>query len=45
LAFGRSGEEQVPDPYYGGDQGFEHVLDLITEASEGLLDHIRERLV
>jgi protein-tyrosine phosphatase len=45
LEFGRSGEEEVPDPYYGGDQGFEHVLDLITEASEGLLEHIRERLV
>jgi hypothetical protein len=27
------------------DQGFEHVLDLIAEASEGLLEHIRERLV
>ena len=45
LGFGRSGEKEVPDPYYGGDQGFEHVLDLITEASEGLLEHIRERLV
>ncbi|EDM46147.1 low molecular weight protein-tyrosine-phosphatase [Marinobacter algicola] len=45
LGFGRSGEKEVPDPYYGGDQGFEHVLDLITEASEGLLGHIRERLV
>ena len=27
----------IPDPYYGGDQGFEHVLDLIEEASEGLM--------
>jgi len=27
----------VPDPYYGGPQGFEEVLDLLTEASEGLL--------
>lgn len=45
LEFGRSEEHEVPDPYYGGDQGFEHVLDLITEASEGLLEHIRERLV
>lgn len=27
----------IPDPYYGGDQGFEDVLDLIEEASEGLL--------
>lgn len=27
----------IPYPYYGGDQGFEHVLDLIEEASEGLM--------
>jgi protein-tyrosine phosphatase len=27
----------IPDPYYGGDQGFELVFDLIEEASEGLM--------
>jgi protein-tyrosine phosphatase len=27
----------VPDPYYGGPQGFEEVLDLLEQASEGLL--------
>jgi protein-tyrosine phosphatase len=27
----------VPDPYYGGSQGFEEVLDLLEEATEGLL--------
>jgi protein-tyrosine phosphatase len=27
----------IPDPYYDGEQGFEHVLDLIEEASEGLM--------
>ena len=27
----------VPDPYYGGAQGFEQVLDLLEEAAEGLL--------
>ena len=27
----------IPDPYYEGDQGFEYVLDLIEEASEGLM--------
>jgi protein-tyrosine phosphatase len=27
----------VPDPYYGGGQGFEHVLDLIEDACEGVL--------
>jgi protein-tyrosine phosphatase len=27
----------IPDPYYAGEQGFEHVLDLIEEASDGLM--------
>ena len=36
-------ETAVPDPYYGGPDGFEHVLDLVEEASEGLLEDIRER--
>ena len=36
---------EVPDPYYGGDQGFEHVLDLVEEAAQGLLAHLRGRLV
>lgn len=35
-------EEAVPDPYYGGDQGFEHVFDLVENASQGLLMHIRQ---
>lgn len=34
-------ERSVPDPYYGGEQGFEHVLDLIEDASRGLLAHLR----
>ena len=38
-----SPEREVPDPYYGGPEGFEHVLDLVEEASEGLLEDIRER--
>jgi len=36
-------EVEVPDPYYGGDQGFEHVLDLIEDASKGLLDDIKKQ--
>ena len=41
LEFARSANLlDVPDPYYGGDEGFELVLDLITEASEGFLDHL-----
>jgi protein-tyrosine phosphatase len=31
----------VPDPYYGGDDGFEHVLDLVEAACRGLLDELR----
>lgn len=34
-------EDEVPDPYYGGDKGFERVLDLIEQASAGFLDHLR----
>ena len=30
----------VPDPYYGGPQGFEQVLDLLEEAAEGLLQEL-----
>jgi protein-tyrosine phosphatase len=33
--------EDVPDPYYGGPVGFERVLDLVEEASAGLLDEIQ----
>jgi protein-tyrosine phosphatase len=33
----------VPDPYYGGAQGFEAVLDLLEEAAEGLLAEILQR--
>lgn len=32
--------EEVPDPYYGGDEGFARVLDLVEQASEGLLREI-----
>ena len=32
--------EDVPDPYYGGPVGFENVLDLVEEASKGLLDEL-----
>jgi len=35
--------EEVPDPYYGGPMGFERVLDMIEEASEGLLQEIQLR--
>jgi protein-tyrosine phosphatase len=34
----------VPDPYYGGAEGFANVLDMIEEASERLLADIRDSL-
>lgn len=37
-------EVEVPDPYVGGPEGFEHVLDLIEAASDGLLAEVRARL-
>lgn len=37
-------ETEVPDPYYGGSGGFDHVLDLIEDASTGLLEDIKNRL-
>jgi len=35
------GFKDVPDPYYGGEKGFELVLDLTIAASKGLLEEIR----
>lgn len=32
---------EVPDPYYGGPNGFEEVLDLVEAAARGLLEHVR----
>lgn len=37
------GAKEVPDPYYGGAQGFEQVLDLVEFAAEGLLADIERR--
>ncbi len=35
-----AGEVEVPDPYYGGDHGFHHVLDVVERGCRGLLDRI-----
>ncbi|HKJ93789.1 MAG TPA: low molecular weight protein-tyrosine-phosphatase [Longimicrobiales bacterium] len=35
-------EPDVPDPYYGGPDGFEHVYEMIERSCRALLDHIRE---
>lgn len=34
------GEPDVPDPYYGGVAGFEHVQDIVERSSEGFLEWI-----
>ncbi|MBI5660185.1 MAG: low molecular weight phosphotyrosine protein phosphatase [Nitrosomonadales bacterium] len=38
----RHESREVPDPYYGGADGFERVLDMVEDAAEGLLAHIRK---
>ena len=38
-----SSSSSVPDPYYGGEAGFERVLDLLEEAGRGLLQQLRQR--
>jgi len=39
----RHQEREVPDPYYGGEDGFERVLDMVEDAAEGLLLHIQKQ--
>lgn len=39
-----AGSPVVPDPYYGGPAGFEHVLDLIEAACDGLVAHLQAQL-
>ena len=43
LEFTDADEREVPDPYYGGAAGFERVLDLVEEASRGLLETLSRR--
>lgn len=35
--------DHIPDPYYGGAAGFEHVIDLLEDACAGLLNTLKER--
>lgn len=36
-------EDEVPDPYYGDEDGFEHVLDLVEDAAQGLIAAMRSK--
>lgn len=40
MSFSDAQHEEVPDPYFGGEQGFELVLDLLEDACKGLLDSL-----
>ena len=45
MEFGSARQvEDVPDPYYGGPQGFELVLDMAEDAARGLLQHLKKKL-
>ncbi|HNQ57849.1 MAG TPA: low molecular weight protein-tyrosine-phosphatase [Candidatus Desulfobacillus denitrificans] len=37
----RFATEEVPDPYYGGEGGFELVLDMAEDAANGLIEHLQ----
>lgn len=39
-----TGELDVPDPYYGGADGFAHVLNQVERAADGLVDALRKEL-
>jgi protein-tyrosine phosphatase len=39
---GARGDLAVPDPYFGGPEGFADVFDLVDAACRGLLDHLRD---
>ena len=43
LKHRRGAEMEVPDPYYGGEDGFQDVLDLVEQASEGLMEEMLEQ--
>ncbi|AUC62118.1 protein-tyrosine phosphatase [Cyanobacterium sp. HL-69] len=34
-------DTEVPDPYYGGESGFDYVIDLLLDSCEGLLDYVK----
>lgn len=37
-------EKEIPDPYYGGERGFDYVLDMVEDAARGLLTVMRNEL-
>jgi protein-tyrosine phosphatase len=45
LEYGNSSLKEVPDPYYGGEEGFSQVLDLVVQASSGLLEKLQLQMM
>ena len=45
LDFAGLRDADVPDPYYGGDEGFEQVLDMVEAAARGLVAHVQTYLL
>ena len=43
LDFAEGYGEEVPDPYYGGPDGFEQVLDMLEAACQGFIKHLSDR--
>ncbi|MCP4326300.1 MAG: low molecular weight phosphotyrosine protein phosphatase [Psychromonas sp.] len=43
LSYAQADTDEIPDPYYGGEAGFELVLDLLEDASSQLLNKLQER--
>ena len=43
LSYSKNSQlEEVPDPYYGGQNGFDQVLDLLDDAIDGLIDSLMD---
>ena len=40
-SYERMKENEVPDPYYGGDEGFELVIDILEDACVGLMERLK----
>jgi low molecular weight protein-tyrosine phosphatase len=39
------GDLDVPDPYYGGQRGFDNVLDMVERSCRGLLEHVQNEVL
>lgn len=37
-------DQEIPDPYYGGEAGFENVLNMIDDACLSILDHLKKQI-